>query len=86
MKKINLSIAVVFTILIASDQIPAPAQNAPLLLKNGIVHPVSQPSFEGDVLFDNGLITQMGKGITAPPDAEVLDLSGMHIYPGLIAA
>lgn len=75
------------TVLIASDQIPAPVQDHPILLKNGFIHTVSNGTIEnGSILFNNGKITRVGKTITAPANTEVIDLQGRHVYPGLIAA
>ncbi|WP_394845043.1 amidohydrolase family protein [Pendulispora brunnea] len=38
------------------------------------------------VLVENGLITQLGKSITAPADAEVIDLGDSTLLPGFIDA
>lgn len=52
------------------------------LLKNGTLHTISKGTMEGDLLIKNGKIDKIGKGITA--DAEVIDCSGKHVYPGFI--
>ncbi len=72
--------------LTASDQIPAPPQEKPVILRGGTVHPVSAPSFTGDILFDGGKIVAMGpEEITPPANTKVVDISGRHVYPGLIS-
>ena len=38
----------------------------------------------GDMLVRDGVIAQMGTGLQAPADAQVLDATGMILYPGLI--
>ena len=35
---------------------------------------------------DGGKITAMGKEATVPADAEVIDVTGKHVYPGLFDA
>jgi hypothetical protein len=55
-----------------------------LLLKNATVHTVSgQVLSPGDVLIENGKIRQTGHVDVAAD--RVLDLTGQHLYPGLIA-
>ncbi len=70
-----------------SRQIPAPPQEAPIVIRSATIHPVVGDVIdEGYIVFDGGVITQMGAG--APPrvrDAEVVDADGMHVYPGLIS-
>jgi imidazolonepropionase-like amidohydrolase len=63
---------------------PAAARAQSLLLKNATVHPVSGPVLSpGDVLIENGKITQVGH-VDAKAD-QVVDLTGQHLYPGLLA-
>ncbi len=71
----------------ASDPIPGPPQTQPILLKNGIIHTVSQGTlYGGDLLFDQGKITRVETNIVPSPDMDVVDVSGKHVYPGLIAS
>jgi imidazolonepropionase-like amidohydrolase len=71
--------------LVASDQIPAPAQKQPIALINATIHPVSSPLINnGTILFDKGLIVALGTNISIPPEAITIDLTGKHVYPGLI--
>ncbi len=37
-----------------------------------------------DVLLMNGVIAEVGTGLTAPPNVEVMDCAGLTIYPGLV--
>jgi imidazolonepropionase-like amidohydrolase len=56
-----------------------------LLLRGATVHTVSGETLApGDVLIQDGKISAVGKSLSAP-DAKVIDLTGKHIYPGLIA-
>lgn len=40
----------------------------------------------GVLVFDKGKITAVGPDVPVPPDAEVIDIRGQHVYPGLIDA
>ena len=83
----NLLIIFLFTVSIsANEQIPAPPQKNPILLKNGLIHTVSNGIVEGSILFDKGKILRIAKYITPPENCEVIDLGGKHVYPGMIAA
>lgn len=71
----------------ASDTIPAPPQAKPIAIKGATIHPVSGPDIpSGTIVFDNGKITAIGADATIPSDAEVIDGTGKHVYPGLINA
>ncbi len=65
----------------------APPQSSPIAITNATIHPMSGPSIgTGYVLFDKGVITEIGEGervFTAT--TQVIDAEGMHVYPGLIA-
>ncbi|MCG8606080.1 amidohydrolase family protein [bacterium] len=70
----------------ASDQIPAKRQDHPIALVGGTVHPVNGPAIvSGTVLFIDGKITAVGSNVNLPTGAEQIDVSGKHVYPGLIA-
>ena len=59
----------------------------PLLLRNGrLLDVVAGHYQEGDVLAAGGMVAAIGPGLTAPPDAEVRDLRGAFLLPGLIDA
>jgi len=71
----------------AQDLTPRAApQDGPIAIVHGTVHPVSGPAFDdGFVLFDKGVITEVGRG-TPPGSPRVVDAKGKHVYPGWIAA
>lgn len=71
--------------VLAVNPVPAPKQSAPLLLKNATVHSVVNAPAVQDVLLIDGKIAALGTNLTAPVGAEVQDLTGKHLYPGLIA-
>ncbi len=56
-----------------------------LLLKNGNLHTMTQDAFIGDLLIDNGKIKAIGASLSAD-GAEVIDLNGQFVLPGLIDA
>lgn len=68
-------------------EIPAKPQDHPIALVGGTVHPVSGPEIpNGTVLFEKGKITAIGTGITLPSGTERIDVTGKHVYPGLVLA
>ena len=70
-----------------SDQVPGPGQERPIALVGGTIHPVSGPAIpDGQILFDNGKIVEVGRQVNIPQGAEEIDASGKHVYPGFIAA
>ena len=51
-----------------------------------IVHTVSGPTLVGPtILTKNGKIAAIGHDVEIPEDAETLDATGFHLYPGLVA-
>jgi imidazolonepropionase-like amidohydrolase len=56
-------------------------------ITNARVVTVSGPTIErGTIVIRNGLITSVGANVNAPPDARVIDGTGLTVYPGLIDA
>jgi hypothetical protein len=71
----------------AQEVIPAPPQNRPVALVGGTIHTVANGVIEnGTIVFDDGRITAVGANVQVPADAERIDISGKHVYPGLIDA
>ncbi|MCA9302506.1 MAG: amidohydrolase family protein [Phycisphaerales bacterium] len=75
----------------AQDLAPAaPAQDHPIILIGATVHTVSGDNIEnGAVAFTNGRIEYVGQrmhiDLSDPaPNTQIIDLTGKHIYPGLI--
>lgn len=81
------SLLIVHCSLQASDPVPAKKQDHPIALTGATIHPVSGPDItNGTILFVNGKITGVGANVALPPDAEMIDVSGKQIYPGLISS
>ncbi len=75
------------TNMLSHDQIPGKAQDHPIALVGGTIHPVSGPAIEeGMILFNDGKIVAIGVKIPLPENAERIDVTGKHVYPGLIGA
>ncbi|HEX5774165.1 MAG TPA: dihydroorotase [Geomobilimonas sp.] len=56
-----------------------------LLIKNGRVIDPSQGIDDTlDVLVENGLVKEVGKGLKAPAGAETIDAAGTYVVPGLV--
>jgi imidazolonepropionase-like amidohydrolase len=62
------------------------APDAALLLRGASIHTVTGETLTpGDVLIKQGLISAVGRSLEAN-GARVIDLTGQHLYPGLISA
>ena len=68
-------------------EIPAKPQDHPIALVGATVHPVTGPDVpNGTILFDKGKIVGIGTGLALPPGTERIDVTGKHVYPGLVLA
>lgn len=71
----------------AQVPIPAPPQRGPIALRGATIHTVTNGVIEnGTIVFDGGVITAVGREVPIPPGARTVDVSGKHIYPGLVDA
>ncbi len=89
--KINITVMLIFACLYqATAQVPvvAPKQDKPVILIGGTIHTGTGVVIEnGTLVFANGKITMIGKSSDIKVESsgyEVIDVSGKHIYPGLI--
>ena len=71
---------------LAGAQQPTTAAKAPTtLIKNATVLTVTKGRLENtDLLLQNGKIAQVGKNLTAPAGAQVIDATGKYVMPGII--
>ena len=90
---VMLAVAVAAAALLAPSSMSAqvrmtvPPQSGPVALQGATIHTVTNGVVEnGTILFENGLITAIGTDVQIPLGARVVDVSGKHIYPGLIDA
>lgn len=73
------------SIAVAHDQIPGAPQTVPIVIEGGTIHVIDGPDIEnGQVLFENGKITAVGKNLQLPDRTLQVNASGKHVYPGLI--
>ncbi len=57
----------------------------PLLLRGGhVVDPSTQQDAVADVLLAGGRVEAVGRGLSAPDDAEIIDVAGLVVAPGFI--
>ena len=55
------------------------------LLRGGTVHPVSGADIpNGAVLVRDGKIVEVGAKVAPPKGVRVIDVRGLHVYPGMI--
>jgi len=83
----SLLILIVMSVPNAFAQTPAPKQSEPVALVGGTIHTLAGDVIEnGTLLFENGEITAIGTDVDVPANARQHDISGKHVYPGLIDA
>lgn len=73
--------------IVAHDLTPGQKQSHPVLLRGGDLYTVANGVLpRSDLLFADGVIAAIGHDLDVPAGAEVVDVTGMRVYPGLIAA
>jgi imidazolonepropionase-like amidohydrolase len=71
----------------AQVRMTVPPQSERIALQGATIHTVTNGVIEnGTIVFNNGLITAIGTDVEIPAGTRVVDVSGKHIYPGLIDA
>lgn len=79
------SVALFSNVLPAHDQIPGAPQRRPILIQGGTLHIGNGEVIkDGSILFVDGKIASVGRGVEAPAKAISIDATGQHVYPGLI--
>ncbi|MEZ4417374.1 MAG: amidohydrolase family protein [Gemmatimonadota bacterium] len=82
-----LTLAVAPRSAAAQVRMTVPPQSEPVALQGATIHTVTNGVIEnGTILFENGLISAIGTDVQLPAGTRVVDVSGKHIYPGLIDA
>jgi imidazolonepropionase-like amidohydrolase len=75
------------TVLAIAVLATLPALAASTAFKGATIHPVSGPPIEnGVMLLDGSKIVAVGADVTIPAGAEIIDVSGKHLYPGFVSA
>lgn len=72
----------------AQERMTVPPQDRPFVLRGATIHTVTKGTItNGTIVFDRGRITAIGGAeVVVPTGAKVVDVSGKHIYPGLVDA
>ncbi|HEU4990654.1 MAG TPA: amidohydrolase family protein [Gemmatimonadaceae bacterium] len=66
---------------------PAPAahHHNPVLIRNATILTVTKGTLQNaDLLMENGKIAKIGKNLSAPSDATIVDGTGKYVMPGII--
>ena len=72
----------------AQERMTVPPQELPVVLRGATIHTVTNGTItNGTIVFERGKITAIGGAdVAVPRAARVVDVSGKHIYPGLVDA
>ncbi|MBK8911241.1 MAG: amidohydrolase family protein [Chlorobi bacterium] len=63
------------------------SQRGNLLVRNGTLLTITNGTLERtDILVQNGIITKIGAGLTAPAGTDTIDATGQFVMPGIIDA
>ena len=58
-----------------------------ICIQNGLIHTALSPEpFWGDILINGSVIEKIGTDLPIPADCEIIDASGLSVYPGFIDA
>ena len=58
-----------------------------LCIKNGMVHDaVKEEAYQADILVEDGVIREIAPNLTVDGETEVVDASGLQVYPGFVEA
>jgi imidazolonepropionase-like amidohydrolase len=64
---------------------PEPGPRATVAIRNARIVPVSGPVIEnGTIVIADGRIQAVGSNVTVPAGAEVIDATGLSVYPGMM--
>jgi len=67
--------------------VPGKKQTQPIVIRNATVHTVTKGTLvSASVVFENGIITQVGTTVEIPAGSKEIDGRGKHVYPGFISA
>ncbi len=71
----------------AGEEIPGAPQRTPIAITNATLHlGTGEVLSQATIVFDKGLISQVGTQAPIPAGATVIDGTGKHVYPGFILA
>ncbi len=71
----------------AQVTMPVAPQSQPVALRGATIHTVTQGTItNGTIVLDRGKIIAIGTNVAIPRGAKIVDVTGKHIYPGLVDA
>lgn len=71
----------------AQVRMTVPPQDRTVVLRGATIHTVTNGVIQnGTIILAGGKIVAIGANVAVPPGARVVDVTGKHIYPGLIDA
>jgi imidazolonepropionase-like amidohydrolase len=71
----------------AQVRMTVPPQSQAVVLRGATIHTVTNGVItDGTIVLDGGRIVAIGTNLEVPAGARVVDVSGKHIYPGLVDA
>jgi imidazolonepropionase-like amidohydrolase len=74
-------------VLSAQVRMTVPPQSERTALRGATIHTVTNGVIQnGTIIFEAGRITAVGANIAIPTGTKIVDVTGKHIYPGLIDA
>ena len=86
MRRCRMARRLVAAVVATTGAISAAAGD-PLVLVGGTIHPVSGPPIAaGTLVIEGGSIAAVGGDVAIPPQAQVQNIAGLHVYPALIDA
>ncbi len=81
------SCTLALAVCIAAAPVASAQDVAPVVIQNARIVPVSGPVLNnGTVVMAGGLIRAIGPRVAIPPEADIIDGTGLTVYPGLIDA
>ncbi|WKW11393.1 amidohydrolase family protein [Pseudogemmatithrix spongiicola] len=81
------ALALSATVAAAQVRMTVPPQSQPVVLRGATIHTVTNGTItNGSIVLDGGKIIAIGQNVEVPRGARIVDVSGKHIYPGLIDA
>lgn len=73
--------------LAAQERMTVPPQSERIALRGATIHTVTKGVIpNGTIIFEGGKIIAVGANIEIPAGTKIVDVTGKHIYPGLIDA
>lgn len=58
-----------------------------ICIRNGRIHDaVQRDAYTADILIENGKIKVIGENLTIPEDCEIIDATGLDVFPGFVDA